>query len=108
MRHRSGTHPGRTRPRIDMAKLPRLAALAALLLLPSLAHAADELSYSGSSTIGQAILEAAGARKAFEASSGVKFASFEVPGSGKGVEALMAGKVTVAGASRPLKPNEKA
>jgi phosphate transport system substrate-binding protein len=84
----------------------RIAALAAAaLFLPSLALA--QLSYSGSSTIGQSILEAAGAKKAFESKSGIKFKGFEVPGSGKGVEALIAGKVTVAGASRPLKPVEK-
>jgi phosphate transport system substrate-binding protein len=91
-----------------MAKSKHLAALAALLLAPSLAHAAEGLSYSGSSTIGQSILDSAGAKRAFESKTGIKFASFEVPGSGKGVEALIAGKVTVAGASRPLKANEKA
>lgn len=89
-----------------MASRSRLALLAALLF-PALTLAADGLSYSGSSTIGQSILEAAGAKKAFEAKSGIKFASFEVPGSGKGVEALIAGKVSVAGASRPIKPAEK-
>lgn len=91
-----------------MTSRPRTALLVASLLLPTLSLAADGLSYSGSSTIGQSILEAAGARKAFEAKTGVKFASFEVPGSGKGMDALVAGKVTVAGASRPLKPAEKA
>ncbi len=90
-----------------MVTRPPAIALAALLLLPGLASAAEGLSYSGSSTIGQSILEAAGARRAFEAKTGVKFGSFEVPGSGKGVEALIAGKVTVAGASRPLKASEK-
>jgi phosphate transport system substrate-binding protein len=90
-----------------MASRPRFALLLALLV-PSLSSAAEGLSYSGSSTIGQSILEAAGARKAFESKTGVKFSTFEVPGSGKGMEALIAGKVTVAGASRPLKPAEKA
>jgi phosphate transport system substrate-binding protein len=87
-----------------------LAALAAwaLALAPALSLAADTLGYSGSSTIGQSILEAAGGRAAFERKSGIKFATFEVPGSGKGVEALFAGKVNVAGASRPLKADEKA
>jgi phosphate transport system substrate-binding protein len=82
--------------------------VAALLALPAAAAAAEEIRYSGSSTIGQSILEAAGARSAFEAKSGVKFALLEVPGSGKGIEALLAGKVNVAGASRPLKGDEKA
>lgn len=87
-----------------------LAALAAgaLLAAPSLPLAADTLGYSGSSTIGQSILEAAGGRAAFERKSGITFATFEVPGSGKGIEALLAGKVNVAGASRPLKADEKA
>ncbi len=80
---------------------------AAVTLLPSPGAAAEGLSYSGSSTIGQSILEAAGAKKAFEAKTGIRFAGFEVPGSGKGMEALIAGKVTVAGASRPLKAAEK-
>jgi phosphate transport system substrate-binding protein len=91
-----------------MALILRSAALAAaVLMLPALALAADGLSYSGSSTIGQSILEAAGAKKAFEAKTGVKFTGFEVPGSGKGIEALIAGKMSVAGASRPLKAAEK-
>jgi phosphate transport system substrate-binding protein len=80
---------------------------AALLLTPTLS-AADEVRYSGSSTIGQSILDAAGARAAFERKTGVKFASLEVPGSGKGIEALLAGQANVAGASRPLRPEEKA
>jgi phosphate transport system substrate-binding protein len=89
---------------------PSVCALAATLALASAPSrsVAQELRYSGSSTIGQSILEAAGARAAFERKSGVRFASFEVPGSGKGVEALVAGKVNVAGASRPLKADEKA
>jgi phosphate transport system substrate-binding protein len=91
-----------------MAVLRRIAAIAAVALLaPVVALAADGLSYSGSSTIGQAILESAGAKRAFETKSGIKFTSFEVPGSGHGVEALIAGKVSVAGASRPLKAAEK-
>lgn len=64
--------------------------------------------YIGSSTIGQSILQSAGARRAFEAKSGLKFAALEIPGSGKGIEALLAGKANVAGASRPLKSEEKA
>lgn len=89
--------------------MKRLAVLAAALVVsPALTRAADTLGYSGSSTIGQSILEAAGGRAAFERKSGIRFATFEVPGSGKGIEALLAGKVNVAGASRPLKADEKA
>jgi phosphate transport system substrate-binding protein len=85
-----------------------LAALAALLLAPAFAAADGDIRYSGSSTIGQSILDAAGARSAFERKTGIRFASLEVPGSGKGIEALLAGQANVAGASRPLKPDEKA
>lgn len=84
------------------------ALLSVLLLTPSPARSADEVRYSGSSTIGQSVLQAAGARRAFESKTGVKFAALEIPGSGKGLEALLAGKVNVAGASRPLKADEKA
>ncbi len=84
------------------------AVLAALLLAPAAAKAADEVRYCGSSTIGQSILQMAGARRAFEAKSGIKFGALDVPGSGKGIEALLADKANVAGASRPLKADEKA
>src|SRR6266498_2648863 len=77
-----------------------------LLALPLAAMAQDEISYSGSSTIGTGILEA-GAVKAFEAKTGIKFKSVEQPGSGKGLKALLDGNVTLAGASRPLHPEEK-
>ena len=79
----------------------------ALLLGPGRASGADEIRYSGSSTVG-AVLDAGGARAAFERKTGVRFAAFEVPGSGKGIENLVAGRATVAGASRPLKAEEKA
>ncbi|MCM2333878.1 MAG: phosphate ABC transporter substrate-binding protein [Anaeromyxobacteraceae bacterium] len=85
-----------------------VALLVALLLAPAAAAAAEEVRYSGSSTIGQSILQMAGARRAFEAKSGVKFGALEVPGSGKGIEALLSDKANVAGASRPLKADEKA
>lgn len=77
----------------------------ALVALP--AHAAQELRYEGSSTIGMGLLEK-GAVAAFTAKTGVRFASVENSGSGKGVEALLAGKVALAGASRPLSTEEKA
>jgi phosphate transport system substrate-binding protein len=50
----------------------------------------------------------AGAVKAFEQKTGIKFKSVEQPGSGKGIQALLDGKVTLAGASRALKAEEKA
>ena len=67
---------------------------------------AAEISYSGSSTIGTSILQA-GAAAAFEAKTGIKLARIDQPGSGKGIQALVAGQVSVAGVSRPLKPEEK-
>lgn len=79
--------------------------IAVFLTLPAVSFGADELSYSGSSTIGQAILNA-GAAKAFEAKTKIKL-NVDNPGSGKGIKALLEGKVDVAGASRSLEPSEK-
>ncbi len=78
----------------------------AVFVLPALAFGADEISYSGSSTIGMSVLEA-GAVKAFEAKTGIKFKSIEQPGTGKGIKALLEGQVTLAGASRALESDEK-
>jgi phosphate transport system substrate-binding protein len=80
--------------------------IAALFVLPLTVFAQDEISYSGSSTIGTGILDA-GAVKAFEAKTGIKFKSVEQTGSGKGIKALLDGKVTLAGASRALHADEK-
>jgi phosphate transport system substrate-binding protein len=85
-----------------------LLALSAALAAPSPAASQEEIRYSGSSTIGQSILQLGGARRAFESKGGAKFGLLEVPGSGKGVEALLADKANVAGVSRPLKADEKA
>jgi phosphate transport system substrate-binding protein len=74
-------------------------------MVPALAVAGD-LSYSGSSTIGTGIMQA-GAVAAFEAKTGNKFTKVDQPGSGKGIKALLADEVPLAGASRPLKPEEK-
>lgn len=79
----------------------------AMLALPLGASAQDEISYSGSSTIGTGILVEGGAVKAFEAKTGLKFKSVEQPGSGKGIQALIDGKVTLGGASRALSSDEK-
>jgi len=81
--------------------------IAVVFMSAGVAVAGDELSYSGSSTIGMSVLDA-GAVKAFEQKTGTKFKSIEQPGSGKGLQALLDGKVTLAGASRSLKPEEKA
>lgn len=73
---------------------------------PGAVIAGNDLSYSGSSTIGMGILEA-GAQKAYEERTGKKFGLAEMPGSGKGIEALRDGKVSIAGVSRELKKKEK-
>lgn len=78
--------------------------VATLFSLPALAG--EELRYSGSSTIGTGILQA-GAVSAFETKTGIKLAAIEQPGSGKGIQALVEGKATVAGVSRALHPEEK-
>jgi phosphate transport system substrate-binding protein len=84
-----------------------LLVFAVLFISAGFAFAGDGLSYSGSSTIGMSILDA-GAVKAFEQKTGIRFVSVDQPGSGKGIQALLDGKVTLAGASRTLKSDEKA
>lgn len=80
--------------------------LSGVIVMQGSAFALGDLSYSGSSTIGMGILEA-GALKAYEDKTGKKFAFIEMPGSGKGIEALLKGKVSLAGVSRNLKAEEK-
>lgn len=75
-------------------------------MVPGAISAANDLSYSGSSTIAMGILEA-GAQKAYEEKTGKKFRLVEMPGSGKGLQALLDGKVAIAGVSRGLKKEEK-
>jgi phosphate transport system substrate-binding protein len=82
------------------------ALVTSVLVCGTVAQAADEIAYSGSSTIGMSVLQA-GAVKAFEDKEGVKFQFVENPGSGKGIDALLAGKTPLAGASRPLSADEK-
>jgi phosphate transport system substrate-binding protein len=82
-----------------------LATLFATIILPNVALA--DITYSGSSTIGTGVLKEGGAVAAFEKKSGKKFTSVEIPGSGKGIQALIEGKVELGGASRPLKAEEK-
>lgn len=78
--------------------------LVCFILLPEIARA--ELSYIGSSTIGTGILNA-GAVEAFRIKSGKKFSSVQIPGSGIGIDALIAGETALAGVSRPLSAKEK-
>lgn len=81
-----------------------LALVALLTAIPSTAR--GDLSYIGSSTIGTGILNA-GAVAAFREKTGRKFSSVQIPGSGKGIYALIEGETEMAGVSRPLKPEEK-
>ena len=75
-----------------------------LTMLPGIAR--GEISYIGSSTIGTGIMKA-GAVEAFEKKTGRKFSSVQIPGSGKGLDALLAGETELAGISRPLTIQEK-
>jgi len=65
------------------------------------------LSYNGSSTIGMGFMQI-GAVDQFRKYTGIKFNTISNDGTGKGLKALADGKVHVAGASRPLKPEELA
>lgn len=78
---------------------------AVCLTLPS-AHAAGKIDYSGSISIGIGILQS-GASRAFEKKTGIKFSSIDTSGSGKGIDALLKGKATLAGLTRPITPAEK-
>jgi phosphate transport system substrate-binding protein len=89
---------------IMVNKLSLLVAVCAVVMQGA-AFAGNDLSYSGSSTIGMGILEA-GAQKAYEEKTGKKFTLVEMPGSGKGIQALLDGKVSIAGVSRALKKKE--
>ena len=87
-------------------KLSKIALVVLAVAATVLSAQAEDLSYSGSSTIGTGILKA-GAVDAFSKKSGIAFTAIEQPGSGKGIQALLDGKVLLAGASRPLKTEEK-
>jgi phosphate transport system substrate-binding protein len=87
-----------------MAKFLMLITVCAVIMQGT-SFTGNGLSYSGSSTIGMGILEA-GAQKAYEEKTGKKFTLVEMPGSGKGIQALLDGKVSIAGVSRALKKKE--
>ena len=65
------------------------------------------LAYNGSSTVGMGFMQV-GAVDQFSKKTGIKFTSVLNDGTGKGLKALVEGKVPLAGASRPLKPEELA
>lgn len=83
----------------------RLLPTAVILIFVLLQTVRAEVSYTGSSTIGENIIPEAA--KAFTKKTGIKFGTIENPGSGKGLEAVMKGRAKLAGASRPLRANEK-
>ena len=65
-----------------------------------------DVTYTGSSTIGMGIIEN-GAKELFEKKTGIDFGKIDMPGSGKGFKALIAGDFKMSGASRKLKLKEK-
>ena len=83
----------------------RLAGLLATLILGSAPRAAAEVSYVGSSTIGDNIMPAA--VEAFTRKTGIKFGSIATQGSGKGFELVVGGAAPLAGMSRGLSFVEK-
>ena len=78
--------------------------LACFLTHPAMSQ--EGISFSGSIPVGDGILRA-GAVKAFEEKTKIKFLSLETPGTGIGLKALIDGKANLAGSARPLKPEEK-
>lgn len=85
-----------------MNRLSTLAVAALLVASPALA----EVTYNGSSTIGQNILPKAA--KLFTEKTGIKFTGIKNDGSGKGIKALLANECNLAGISRAPKDAEKA
>jgi len=96
------------RPRRQSGRVrgaPWLGFLLAALILGSAAAASAELSYVGSSTIGDTIIPAAA--EAFARKTGVKLGSIDTQGSGQGLELVVRGAAPLAGVSRGLTFVEK-
>jgi phosphate transport system substrate-binding protein len=100
---KSRAHPGG--PRGPARVLRWLGALLTALVLGSAATAAAELSYVGSSTIGDNII--APAVEAFARKTGVKLGSIATQGSGQGLELVVRGAAPLAGVGRGLTFVEK-
>ena len=83
----------------------KLAALLAILILGGAATASAELSYVGSSTIGDHIIPAAA--EAFTKKTGIKLGSIAIQGSGQGLDLVVRGAAPLAGVSRSLTVVEK-
>jgi len=79
-----------------------IAAIGSLLLaVPSLA----EVSYVGSSTLGENVIPEAS--QAFTAQTGIRFGAIEIQGSGQGLDKVVKGEAELAGVSRNLSRSEK-
>jgi phosphate transport system substrate-binding protein len=79
-------------------------ALALILgMLSGLASA--QITYVGSTTIGESLIPEAA--KAFTAKTSIPFGSIEMPGSSKGLEMILRGEAQLAGISRSLTLEEK-
>jgi phosphate transport system substrate-binding protein len=78
--------------------------LAAMLSAPPSAPA--PIRYGGSSTIAETVLKR-GVMESFTARTGVPVRIVDEAGTGRGLEALLAGKLDVAGAGRPLTSAER-
>ncbi len=83
-----------------MNKIVYICAL--ILFIPALASA--ELTYEGSSTIGEIIMP--GVSAAFEKKTGIKFSKIGIAGSGSGIKAVQENKTDIGGISRSLTRNE--
>jgi len=64
-----------------------------------------DLSYEGSSTIGEGVLS--DLSKIFYDETGIRFRNIGLEGSGKGFTAVVEGSADIGGLSRPLRNNEK-
>ena len=64
-----------------------------------------QLTYVGSSTIGENIVPAAA--EAFAAKTGIRFGEVQSQGSGRGLDLVLKGSAPLAGVSRPLSLAEK-
>ncbi|HYG69756.1 MAG TPA: substrate-binding domain-containing protein, partial [Anaeromyxobacteraceae bacterium] len=81
-------------------------AVAVLALLAPPVARADELTYDGATSIGKQVMGEA--VRVFEAKAGIRFARVGMSGAGKGLRAVLAGEVSVAGVSRALEADELA
>jgi phosphate transport system substrate-binding protein len=82
-----------------------LAALALSVVTLTAVPASAQVTYTGSSTLGDSLIPAAA--RAFTARTGVPFGAIDIQGTGKGLEALSRGDAHIAGVSRALTHAEK-